>query len=779
MKKIFNIISLFAIAAITLVSCQKEQEKHEPGPADVTGCYGVYFPSQPASGSHAIAPEEDTSFKFIAARTNDSGAITVPVKVTSSAENVFVVPPITFADGQKETEFIVSFPTAEIGVTYSLSLTIEDPQYASYYSSSPISIDFSVLREKWNSLGTGLWRDDFFTTFYGVSNLEWEVEVLENDITKGLYRVVYPYDSKYAYNDPGDWDDSKVYYFEIHAENPNKVYFDRQDIGVRWSYGIIRFNSMAGYYLAKGDASSAEEYYGTLSENGVITFPTGGLLISMDNYNSGSQYVANNSGLFRLCLPGAVLTDYTIKELSADYPSGGETPVYIETGLDVASIKYAVYEGELTPTQVGYKVDAIKAGTEETTTFSDFEVDEKDAVKYATLNISPEATGYYTFVTVAFDKDGEAQSSASTSFKFITKEEEADYEVDLNVFTEDTPFRYTTLHDYDSFAFGIYGKDLTDVHYGIFDLSKIKSLTEAVAAVKEDAKGTYAVSDEVLAEINALGGYYNVATKLNASTTYVLLVWATNGSLDTFDLDIYKTNRLPYVWNSLGEGLYTEDVAGGLYKIGPVDVACNVFEEKTTPGLYMINGFQKNYIQTLFDGGAFGEEMIGVPAEDYEDILWRDVDLVIDATNPDNVTIELQDYGICLNTSEGFIDGLTSVFDGEPFSVGTLKDGVISFPTARGLLCLLDGDGYYYANQDGAFKIVLPSDAPAEPAVASFTNTVIRPVTKANFAKEMKQPVYERDPKPVQAKVSVSHERKEFTPIEKSVVKAHQSSVVE
>jgi hypothetical protein len=95
-------------------------------------------------------------------------------------------------------------------------------------------------------------------------------------------------------------------------------------------------------------------------------------------------------------------------------------------------------------------------------------------------------------------------------------------------------------------------------YFGIFDLAKLKDPNAALAAVKTDSD--YAVSDAVLKEINAQGGYYDVRTKLSPKTTYLVIMWATNGNLDDFAYATYTTDKLPYVWNSLGKGSLTDDV---------------------------------------------------------------------------------------------------------------------------------------------------------------------------------------------------------------------------
>ena len=145
MKKIFYILSLAAAASIALVSCVKEVAPHEPGPADAAGCYGVYFPTQDASGDHVYSPVEEKVLNVTVARTNTQGAITVPVKMTFSEDGIFEVAPVTFADGQEETSFAVRFDKAKEGVNYTGHFVIEDNQYASLYNSGAIGLDFSVL----------------------------------------------------------------------------------------------------------------------------------------------------------------------------------------------------------------------------------------------------------------------------------------------------------------------------------------------------------------------------------------------------------------------------------------------------------------------------------------------------------------------------------------------------------------------------------------------------------------------------------------------------------
>ena len=77
MKKIFNIFLTLAAVASLAVSC-KQEEPYEPGPQDLDGCYGVFFPSQEATGAHTYDPTMATETEILVSRKVSDDAITVP-----------------------------------------------------------------------------------------------------------------------------------------------------------------------------------------------------------------------------------------------------------------------------------------------------------------------------------------------------------------------------------------------------------------------------------------------------------------------------------------------------------------------------------------------------------------------------------------------------------------------------------------------------------------------------------------------------------------------------
>ncbi len=763
MKKIFYFLSLAAVASLALTSCVEKVQPHEPGEPEASGCYGVYFPTQDASGSHVYNPTQEKVIDITVARTNTSGAITVPVKMSFSEDGIFEAAPVTFADGQEETTFSVRFDKAKEGVEYAANFVIEDNQYASKYNASAIGLDFSVLcvemkyfldpktNEKalvtfnqgwWGEVATG------YIKYYEVDNVRTCFTETIDHLYNGALTVA-----------PGFWGYGADYEwtFTWYIKQAHPTVEGATLIQLPWQpTGYVR-DDLGMIYL--GDYVSEQNFWGQsydwMSEAKSASRFTpsyydgnGGFYFSVYAYANaeGRGWAADPFETVGVA-SGFTRVDYSL-ELEADYTYDGETPIYVEAGVDVENVKYAFYEGELTATQIGYKVDGIVAGTEATTTFSNFAIDEELEKKVATMMVAPQKTGMYTLVAVAYDKANKAQESASILFKHIAKSDNQTYAVDVDVFTEDTPARYQKFHDYDSFAYCVSGSDLTEVHVAFYTEATVaKYGTDAILAdAKADA--SYALSADQLAQANADGGFYDIASGLSPNTTYYVIVWATNGSLDDYALDAYTTAKLPYSWKSLGKGVINDGFFNYLFNNKPeTKAACDVYEEANAPGLYMVTGFQCAVAAGFF--GVSPDQMIP-----YEGGNWRNAEVVIDATKPNAVTIEEQDYGICVNSAYGFF-GIRS---SKP---GTLKDGVITFPK-EGLDCYLDGYGWIPANDEGTFSITLPSAAPSSiPAKPAGNGAVENVSVKATITpNQVEKVVYERDPKAIEVNVKISYDRK-------------------
>lgn len=740
MKKIFSIFLTIATVAFMAVSCQ-EEAAYEPGPQDVDGCYGVYFPSQPATGSHTYDPTMPTVQEFIVARTVSDDSIDVPYEVVDP-KGIYQCGPIHFDAGQKETTFEVKFDKAEMGVEYPLTISITDNNYASFYGDKQIAFDFSAFRVEWKYFAdpkTGEPAVIHYTEGWNGTTRTAKIKYYEVDGVRTCVTESDPLvdggDTYYGFwagqDNPDDaLELNFIWYTNGKCYGPDGEVYEciqvpEQGVQFHDSYGMmVKYYDYYAYWtiLNPQDALVGMDY---------VTY------CSKYSGNYQSSYYDGNGGFYFYCkyyymiglggwgvddfdpiciADGYTRTDYSI-EAESDYTVDGEVPVYFTAGADVASIKYAAVEGELTATQAAKVVDAIIDGSQEgIETIDEFEFDEDENLNYAAVALSFDVTDFYTVVAVTYDANGKAQDNTSVVVNYISPDDAEANAVEISIGAEAVPARYE-LDPYTTMAYYIAGHVLTDVHVAIVPLAKVTDAT--FDEVKYDA--SYAVDSETLAKINATGGLYDYVEKLNANTEYVLIVWATNGSLDKTTYALYTTPKLPYKWNSLGMGVYTEDVLSYLYgyhatlKDGSdyqtYDVEVEVFQEANDPGLIMFDPSLAVAAQ-FFD--ITEEEM-----SEYEGGNWRHAQIIIDVTDPNNVIWEEQDYGVKLSSADGWCDGVTNMYNGKPFSVGTFKDGVIAFPTVKGMLCTLNGDGYYYADGSGKTRLVLPSSVKIAAAKAN------------------------------------------------------------
>jgi|GEM_PF-987242 len=773
MKNLYRILIALLAFSFIAVSCKDKEYEYIPGEPEASGCYGVYFPTQDASGSHTYDPTMDRSVTITVSRTNSTGAITVPFTATSSEDGVFNFGTINFADGQSETELVVTFPNAKVGVNYSFSVQIEDNQYASLYNEGAIALDFSVLIVEMVTLKDESGKptkvqfhvnNDFLGDF-GYSEASWDIEgtIQYYEVNGVRYGTVVPDQGGIWMSDAEIkfvWYPNQTYEIEDKTYQPVEVPLGRtgyelpgSEVGVDHPCAVL-FSDYYHHYLdvKSNDLGSFLEFVAKYGESYKLSYYDGhggfyfNLVYDIEGTNYWYGFCENSVvGIAN----GYLRVDYSL-DLGTDYTVQGVTPIYVEAGVDVAKIKYAVYEGELTATQVGYKIEAITAGTEEgVVTFSDFEIDEEEAVKYATLGVQLDKTAEYTLVAVAYDDKDKPQNNASTTFRHIAAGDTEEYAVDINVLTEATPVRYTETGDYDqytSFAFAVYGSDITEAHLAVVPTDKLSN--SLLSTIKYNSE-KYAVGEETLAAINGEGGYYDVASGLAANTEYAVVVWATNGSEDKFVYETFKTEKLPYVWKSLGKGTIVDGFCTPLFSKPTVTATCDVYEEAKTPGFYMITGYQQEVAAKFF--GLNKEDMAP-----YEGGNWKNTEVIVDATNPNKVVIAEQDYGVCVNQSYGFF-----LIQTEPS--GKLENGVITFPAEEVYIGIPGLGKWYFTNDDGSFKITLPSAA-STTAVKPVANSGNGRVEDLNIISglrsfEKAKVQIERDAQAVNANVSVSYDR--------------------
>lgn len=342
--------ALLAFATVGMVACS-EDATHEPGPAELEGCYGVYFPeasvleTQGPMGEISVDPSEATVFKYYAYRENTEGQITVPVEVDKNTTDkdgnpMYTITEIVFADGEDVAEFTVTLSDkAEVGVPYTLTLSVvNDPQYVKQYDTANKStFSVTINRVKWISLGRCQFTEDLLTSWWGFGfdpthpTYFVEVQVRADSIDQaafdaaragtgddsglsGVYRMVNGWlvgpwgdDSDEAYNAAIA---ANPVYTIINAQPYNKVWIPLQEVGLSINGGMASINS---YPAALTDMNRAgditDDMYGKI-ENGAITFPAERSLLGCPggDYVGTNTYSANTDGAFKLVLSAALGT---------------------------------------------------------------------------------------------------------------------------------------------------------------------------------------------------------------------------------------------------------------------------------------------------------------------------------------------------------------------------------------------------------------------------------------------------------------------------------------
>ena len=531
--KIFFLSALVATAGL-FTACS---EDNDWSAGELAEGPQAYF-SADVQTSYTVSAE-DTSVTLPVLRVETDGALDVPVLATfaEGEEGLFNVPAsVAFAAGEKSASIDVTFDYADLtpGKSYSFSLTLDDPTLTTPYGNSQVGLTIAVP-EPYVLLGKGLIRDDIITTLFSVDNVEWEVEIYENTNQPGYIFLKNAYTSLYPYNEPGDYV-TEDKYFVVNIADPNRVIIPSQGLGMDWNpteYGEFIVGTAAP---------------GTLKDN-IITFPVKGLLVGMMIYSEGNfGWYANTNGLFRIALPGAVLTDFTMEAAYVGFRAmvdGSTFPIVAvasESDTDVASLAFSFVEGDITA-DFAAEAEAIAADPKNKAEFTM----EEDGLRFAEC-MSPESLEggkVYTCVVVPYDADGEAavDSAIAVSFYFpgvgASEAPECQVAATLGYVSEWVP-DYSANYPDDTYLFWmIEGQELKEVYLaGFFAQGTIDGMiaeyVDTGAMTLEEFYDLFVESNgeqlgqDFMDELDQYGYTWNIVGKLPADTAVEALVKAVN-----------------------------------------------------------------------------------------------------------------------------------------------------------------------------------------------------------------------------------------------------------
>ena len=397
-----SILAILALAAsATFTSCSDDNNIVDAPDT------GVYIMSQ---GNTINLPSEGNEVVLTVARHAATDPNSVAVTFTDASGIFSGASTVEFNGDELTTTYKVSFDEAQIveDTEYSVEIKL-DPAQSSHYGVTDYTVKFIRL-SPWKSLGKVKYYDDIIGSIFKAGPIEYDVELLENEKTPGKYRLVNPYGKAYPFNEPGDYDDSKDYYFEIDASDPDRVIFGMTHTGMDWGNGEIVFTSRAQFYIDNGNDPEAvyqAGWYGKLKD-GVITFPTKGIIAGMgDGDYAFPAFEVNANGLFRIVLPGTVIADYSAEiEYTGRFVDASDASQAILSVTLGADVTKAIVAGAFGTADADAVAASVIEGTIEGT-----EITESGEVR---LPITE--SGIYTFVVVTYAGD-ESKEYASATVK--------------------------------------------------------------------------------------------------------------------------------------------------------------------------------------------------------------------------------------------------------------------------------------------------------------------------------------------------------------------------
>lgn len=422
MKRIFNYCTmlLVSVLAFSLGSCTDE---YEYTPAMAEG-EQVYF-SNALSSTVNLDPNA-SEVKIPVNRIQRTGELTVNFNVTTSENCAVSVPSsVTFADGDSVAYLTVSYDpqTIQMGHFDDVTVAIADANYTTPYGNS--SYTFSIGLSEWNSIGTGLYRDAIYPGFYGADQLTYNVEIQENILKPGYYRIVTPYGpgttfyNTYVATGMMSWANKENTSLVINATDPNFVYvtgdfYPGTDDGMAsQGYGVMHLFSIVDEYIKEGNSledikAAKPDLFGTLKD-GMITLPQVCIYVNFDDSFTPLGYLDTTG--WAIALPGYEITDYstsfTYSGRFTDVAGNNYAQGTITLGADVASAKYLVAaDGD----DVNEIINAVNEGT--------IEANEIKATSEVKVAISE--SGKYNMIVIAYDSEGEMKAHSSTAFTFDT-----------------------------------------------------------------------------------------------------------------------------------------------------------------------------------------------------------------------------------------------------------------------------------------------------------------------------------------------------------------------
>lgn len=528
MKYITRFILMGIVAVAGLLSACTSSDDYEPGPKD-SGAQ-VYFPNTIPSEFNVGDDESSVTIPVRRVVTDAAMTVNILASIEQGQEGILNIPStVSFEAGSDLANLVITFNRSALvdGTEYKASLLLNDEQNLTQYGN--YMIDITIIPWPWEELGTGKYRDGWLCGLFDGNLVELDVTIHKHKSQEGVYMVEEMFGWTFMTEFFGATQSQLSGQFSytptnitIDCSDPANVKIAKQYTGI--TEGVYNY----GDFLIESAAP------GTFV-NGVITFPEDGINAYMTGYSS-NPLPTNPDGTFRIMLPDAEITDYT---LTAEYSgmlvnfdnSSASAVIDFTYGADVTGIHYVIAEGDVEASAATLAAQIANGTAENILSVEDFTVGAGSVSVEAALT----TTGHYTVVALPLDKTSqpvEANASAA-SFYFPGMDggdiPDCDMTAMMGLVSEYWPEMSTQCPDNSSLYFQINGSELKS-------LSTVLATTEAVenvlnqGASYEDivaANGTDHTGD-FMPKINEQGSYGSAWINLKEGTSYTMIVQATN-----------------------------------------------------------------------------------------------------------------------------------------------------------------------------------------------------------------------------------------------------------
>lgn len=559
MKYITKFLLMGIVAVAGLLSACTSSDDFEPGPKD-SGAQ-VYFPNTIPSEFNVGDDESSVTIPVRRVVTDAAMTVNILASIEQGQEGILNIPSsVSFEAGSDLANLVITFDRSALvdGTEYKASLLLNDEQNLTQYGNN--MIDITIIPWPWEELGTGKYRDGWLCGLFEGNLVELDVTIHKHKSQEGVYMVEemfgWTFMTEFFGATQSDLSGQFSYTptnITIDCSDPANVKIAKQYTGI--TEGIHNY----GDFLIESAAP------GTFV-NGVITFPEDGINAYMTGYSS-NPLPTNPDGTFRIMLPGAEITDYT---LTAAYGgmlvnsdnSSASAVIDFTYGADVTGINYVIAEGDVEASAATLAAQIANGTAENILSVEEF------TAGAGSVSIKADLTtpGPYTVVALPLDKENKPLESnaAAASFYFPGMDggdiPDCDVEAMMGSVSENKPDALEKNPDESSLYFKISGSELKTLHLLAMSTSNIETLV-AQGASYEEIIASYGedFSSIAVPTINETGYYENIWINLNENTSYTMLVQATN---------IYGRSKVLAVEKStaaVDTSWYTGELAIGKY----------------------------------------------------------------------------------------------------------------------------------------------------------------------------------------------------------------------